>query len=360
MTKEKKKLLLDKNKKIINMVIEKAKTQFQEDIGLIGLTGSFSTEDFHEKSDLDLIIVNVTPRGWDIAYGFIYDDVGYDIYCTPWSPRIEEQSRLESPMASCLLDMEVLYCAKPEYREKLEAYRQNARELLAKPIGRECLERAKKYLDTAKQNFADMVLTEEIGPVRYAAGCVLVELVNALTSMNNTTIKRGIKRYPDIIAGYRHQPDHLKELYTAAVEAGSALEIRSATKRLLAGVLELYDTMMDDFVEKPIPTFENLWGTYEELWSNCRNKILHSTALEDRSYALLAACGAQNYLDEMHELFGTKKYDVMQYFDPQNLPAFRDAFLEIMEDYLGEYRKAGRQVEQFDTFEELYEKFMSR
>jgi hypothetical protein len=47
-----KKALLDKNQKLINMVIERAKRDFPEDIALIGLTGSFSTGDFHEKSDL--------------------------------------------------------------------------------------------------------------------------------------------------------------------------------------------------------------------------------------------------------------------------------------------------------------------
>lgn len=360
MTREQRERIFDKNQKIIDMVIEKAKTQFPEDIGLIGLTGSFSTEDFHEKSDLDLIIVNVTPRGWDISYGFIYDDVGYDIYCTPWSPRIEEQSRLESPFASCLLDMEILYCAKPEYMEKLNAYRQNALDLLNKPIGRECLERAKKYLDTAKQGFADMLLTDKIGPVRYASGLVVADIVTALTFMNNSTIQRGIKRYPDIITAYKHKPAHLMELYRAVTGAVSAEDIRSATKNLLISILDLYDSMMDEFVEKPIPTYENLWGTYEELWCNCRNKILHSTELGDPSYALLAACGAQGYLDEIHGMFGTKQYDLMRHFDPENLPGFRDAFLCIMEDYLEEYKKVGRQVEQFDTFEELYEKFMGK
>jgi len=53
-----KQLLLSKNEKIINMVIERAKRDFLDDIAIIGLSGSFSTGDFHEKSDLDLIIIN--------------------------------------------------------------------------------------------------------------------------------------------------------------------------------------------------------------------------------------------------------------------------------------------------------------
>ena len=62
-----KKKLVEKNENLINMVIERAKRDFPEDIAIIGLSGSFSTGDFHEKSDLDLIIINNTYRGWEIS-----------------------------------------------------------------------------------------------------------------------------------------------------------------------------------------------------------------------------------------------------------------------------------------------------
>ena len=97
MNEQTRKGLLDKNQKLIDMVIERIKRDYADDIALVGLTGSFSTNEYHEKSDLDLIIVNNTPAGWGVAFGFILDDVGYDIYCTPWEPRILAQSILESP-----------------------------------------------------------------------------------------------------------------------------------------------------------------------------------------------------------------------------------------------------------------------
>ena len=132
------------------MVIERAKRDFPDDIAVVGLTGSFNTGDFHEKSDLDLIIINNTKRGWEISSCFILDDVGYDIYCTPWETRIEDQANLNSPMISCLIDLEILYCAKPAYLEKINSYKNRALDTLAKPLGKECLERARKYIDIAK------------------------------------------------------------------------------------------------------------------------------------------------------------------------------------------------------------------
>jgi hypothetical protein len=286
-------------------------------------------------------------------------DVGYDIYCTPWEPRIQAQSKLSSPMVSCLVDLQVLYCAKPEYLEKLNRYRQSALDLLNKPIGKECLERAKKNIDKAKQCYADAMLNDQIGAVRYAAGGVLYETINALTTLNNTYMKRGIKRYLEQILAYKYLPDHMEEMYMAVIQAATMEELRSAAFALLSALSALYDKMRAQFVPSPTPTYENLWGTYEELWCNCRNKIIHSTGSNDASYAFHAAMGAQSYLNEMTEMFGTPRFDLMQHFDSGDLSKFREAFLCAMEDYAKEYEKVGRKIVRYDSFEELYEDYMA-
>jgi len=71
--------------------------------------------------------------------------------------------------------------------------------------------------------------------------------------------------------------------------------------------------------------------------------------------------GAQNYLDEMAiEHCGTKKFDLMQYFNADNLDIFKDAFLEAMDEYRMEYDKVGRKVLEFDTFDDLYNYYMRK
>ena len=225
--------LFAKNQKIIEMVIERAKRDFPNDIGLIGLTGSFNHGDYHEHSDLDLIIVNVTERGWEISFLFILDDVGYDIYCTPWEPRLASQSKLESEMVSCLLDMKILYTAKPEYMDKLNAYRKAALDELAKPIGKSCLDRAMKHINQAKQEYANALLVNEIGPVRYAAGGVLYYTVNAIVSLNNTYMKRGVRRYLEEMRTYQYLPEDFEENYMAVIDGKTTEELRCAAFDLL-------------------------------------------------------------------------------------------------------------------------------
>ncbi|MDR2650551.1 MAG: nucleotidyltransferase domain-containing protein [Clostridiales bacterium] len=353
------KSLLAKNKKIIDMVIERAKRDFPDDIGLIGLTGSFSHGDYHEHSDLDLIIVNVTEQGWGISYCFILDDVGYDIYCTPWEPRLASQSKVESSMVSCLLDMEILYVAKPEYMDKLNAYRQAALDELVKPIGKPCLDRAAKHIDQAKQEYANAMLAEEIGMVRYAVGGVIYNTINAIVSMNNTYIKRGARRWLEELRGYSYLPKDFEMNYMAVIDGKTVDEMRRAAFTVMKSLIKLHEEMIEKFVEKPTPTYENLRGTYEELWCNCRNKIIRSTDLADKNYAFHAAFGAQNYLDEMTEVVcGTPKFDLMSSFDSGDLQTFKATFLRTMDEYLDEYKKVGRKVERFDKFEDLYSEYM--
>ncbi|KWX79026.1 nucleotidyltransferase domain-containing protein [Paenibacillus jilunlii] len=350
--------LLEKNEQLINMVIERVKRDFPEDIAIIGLSGSFLTGDFHEKSDLDLIIINNTDRGWEISSCFIFDDVGYDIYCTPWNPRIEQQANLESPMVSSLINMKVLYCAKPEDLERLKGYQQKALVELAKPIGEASLARAQAYISMAKQYYAEALLAEEIGAVRYASGNLALELFNAINCLNNTFFQQGTKRYLEELRPLKYLPHNFEQTYLDLVNARSADELRSEAFRLLKNTTVLYDEMQAELVEPPVPTYDNLKGTYEELWSNQRNKVIASTQAKDKSYAFLTALSAQDFLDEMLVSRGTAKFDVMKHFSPDALETFQERFMEMMDEYLDEYKKVGREVARYESIEELTKSFM--
>lgn len=352
--------LKDKNEKLIHMVIERAKRDFAEDIAIIGLSGSFNTGDFHEKSDLDLVIINNTDRGWEISQCFILDDVGYDIYCTPWDTRIKEAANLESTRISELLDMQVIYCARPEDMERLSSYRQKALDALSKPIGKESIARSKKYIDHAKLEYTNAMLTDEIGAVRYAISNMVQNILDALAALNNTYFKRSIKNYLEETATFQYQPTNLEQSIKNIIVAQTTEEIRIAALTILQKVETLYTQMNDQFTQKPIPTYDNICGIYEELWSNCRNKVIKSVEENNSTYAYFAAKGVQEYLDEMTELMGMKKYNFMKEFDPNNLQHLKEVFLTISDEYLQTYHNLGRKPAQYETFEALYADYMSQ
>ncbi|MCL2187285.1 MAG: GNAT family N-acetyltransferase [Defluviitaleaceae bacterium] len=346
-----------KNEKLINMVIERAKRDFPEDIALIGLTGSFSTNDFHEKSDLDLIIVNNTNRGWEMGAAFIFDDVGYDIYCTPWD-NLEKKATLEGYDASVLTDMQIHYVAKPEYLDRFNALKETALQKLSAGITQESLHRADKHINQAKQCYADMLLSNEMGTVRYAAGALIFNVVNATVSLNNTCIKRGVTRYVEELATYKYLPHNFDLLRTAMVHASTVEAMRNHAQTLLTATLSLREKLQTTYVTPPTPSKDNLKGWYEECWCNYRNKMKRGIAINDPFYILIVALGAQDYFDEMTYRLGTKKYDLLQYFNAENLQLILDEFLKIMDDYLQEYEKVGLTVRRYDDFDALYADYM--
>lgn len=208
MENELKQKLLDKNKKLIDMIVERVKRDFHDEIELIGLTGSFSKNDFHEKSDLDLVILNKTEKGWGLAESFIFDDVGYDIYCASWDN------------AAKITDMQILYYPKPEYLEKYNNLKEQTLQRFAEPIGINCIKRAKECIDRAKQEYANTMLSGNLCKVRYASGEFLGHIVHALADLNNSCIdKYGIKRFLEELLKYKYLPENFEKLYMSVIEA---------------------------------------------------------------------------------------------------------------------------------------------
>jgi len=349
---------MDKNEKLINMVIERVKRDFLDDIVLIGLTGSFLHNDFHEKSDLDLCIVHDSVRFGKLWETFVFDDVTYSFFYISWD-NLERKAALERVGVSALTDLQVIYCTKPRYLEKFNGLREKALRLMAEPINKNSLGRAKKHVDLAKQAYANTMLSDNIGIVRYASSRLLFHLVNALVSLNNTCIKQGIKRYLEEVLTYRYLPDNFYYKYMALIESKTICEIENAALSLLGSVTQLYDTMCEKYIPKPVPTRDNLAGTYELLWGTCVAKVNASIASNDKSYIFHAARDAQSSLYEMAENNGTKVFDVMQYFDADNPEIFKDELLKAVNTYAIECEKVGYKILRFETFEALYDYCMN-
>ena len=348
-----KKKLIEKNDKLINMVIERVTRDFFDDIVLIGLTGSFSHNDFHEKSDLDLCIVHNTVSFGKLWDTFIFDGVGYSFTYISWD-NLESKAALERIGVSALIDLQIIYCSKPVYLDRLNALKEKAIKLMAEPINKNALDRAKKHIDFAKQEYTNAMLSNCIGTVRYASSRLLFNLINALVSLNNTCIKQGVKRYLDELLKYNYLPDNFYNKYMSVIESKTIGDIKKASLSLLSGVVQLYDKMYEKYAPKPSPTYDNLADSYEHLWGNSRHKLAESIALQNKSYAFHIARDIQGSLNSMAENIGISMIDIIRHFDSDKPEIFMDAFHKALDELVLEYEKAGREILMFDTFDELY------
>ncbi|MHB1629306.1 MAG: nucleotidyltransferase domain-containing protein [Bacilli bacterium] len=90
--------LMRRNRELIDILREKIRTEYREDIDLVGVCGSFFTGDFHEHSDLDLLVVVNNNRAHGFSKCFILDGVGFDFYGSSWS-KLETMASWTKPLA---------------------------------------------------------------------------------------------------------------------------------------------------------------------------------------------------------------------------------------------------------------------
>ncbi len=125
--------LRQKNKELIDIIIQKVQKEYKNDIDLIGVCGSFFTGDFYEKSDLDLLVVLNNERGWGFSTCFILDGIGYDFYGSPWI-KLEKMASFDHTFVSHIIDVDIVYYREPEYKDRFMQLRQKALNIINGPM----------------------------------------------------------------------------------------------------------------------------------------------------------------------------------------------------------------------------------
>jgi predicted nucleotidyltransferase len=340
--------LKQKNKELIDIVIQKVRKEYQNDIDLIGVCGSFFTGDFHEKSDLDLLVVLNNERGWGFSTCFILEDVGYDLYGSSWT-KLEKMASFDHTFVSHVIDVDIVYCREPECRERFMELRQKALNIINSPMTKELLEKSKKQLDDAILAYGKMMLEDEIGAARKFSGDIIRHLTDTVCFLNHSYFKLGVKHQLEEMLAMKRVPKHFEEYFNDVMHAASVTAIKETAAKLVKTVKELYDEITEETLEKAVPTKDNLNGTYEEIWSNWKNKIKYAAAHKDILFAFSSGVSCQEFYNLMHRELGTAPINLMKHFQADNLDAFADAFEEAMQLYKEEYDRLDMEVLTYES-----------
>lgn len=97
-------------------------------------------------------------------------------------------------------------------------------------------------------------------------------------------------------------------------------------------------------------------GTYEEMYSNWRNKMFEAAALENRHLAFMSLISTETMFSEIASKVEIAGYDVLDKYDPKDLYKTAKAYDAVLNEYLKEYKKADIQMKHyFDITNFLYE-----
>lgn len=322
------------NQKIIDAIIAKAERVCPDSLLLIGLYGSAATGDVHPKSDLDLLILVGDDKGRQLADGFILEDagIGYDIYCTGWE-MLEGDARCGHAHLSRLLDCKIVYVKDPAALTRLKALQDKARALLASDQRKE---NARAAMAMAKAVYADAFLAESLSKVRTCAGAAIHYLLDALMLHHGQYFRLGVKRTFEELSPLS-LPFDLEAMVLSVIRGDTAEDIRTGLTALMRCVRD----HLNDPMPKEQPSEANLKGTYEEMFSNWRNKMGEATQRGDLYSSFMNLVSFQFMLGEIAAGVDIPDLDAMAKFDPLDLLKNAEAFDAILAQYREEYRKIG-------------------
>lgn len=327
------------NQKIINAVIAKAEKVCPDSLALIGVYGSVATGDEYEKSDLDLLILIQDDEGWKLGTCFILNDsgVGYDIYCTNWDG-LRFDAECHHAQISKLMDSKIVYIKNQEaYGELCELKEQTKLFLKSE----ERFQRVNELVDKAKISYANSHLHEKLGQVRLDAFGVMYYLLDAIMLYHGTYFKRGLKRTFEELGNLPIEEEFSNNMKKISVSK-DILELRILLKRLLLYVES--HIRQDKHKEEPSV---GLSGTYEEMYSNWRNKVEEAAVNTDAFASFMNMCNLQYMFWDISSEVNIGTYNIMEEYNPDDLEDNIRIYDKYLKKYEEVYKKAGIMVKRF-------------
>ena len=333
------------NQKLIHAVIEKANKVCPESLALIGIYGSAATGDAYEKSDLDLLILIENEDGWKLGTGFILEDskIGYDLYCTNWDG-LKYDAECHHAHLSKLLDSQIVYVQKQEAYDELLRLRREAKQLLA---SEKRFQRASELVDKAKLSYANACLHDRLGRVRLEAFGVMYYLLDAIMLYHGSYFKRGVKRTLEELAALPIDevfPDTIQKI----VISKDISELRDLLKRLI-----LYTECHTQRENAKAEPSKGLAGTYEEMYSNWRNKVEEAAKSEDVFSSYVNMCNLHVMFKEIAEEIKIGAYDIMDEYSTDSIEENLRTFDKYLQKYEDVYQRAGIKVKRFADVDEF-------
>ncbi|MBR3503230.1 MAG: nucleotidyltransferase domain-containing protein [Clostridia bacterium] len=339
------------NEKIIGAVVEKARRVCPDSLALVGVYGSARTGDGHARSDLDLLILIGDEEGRKLAKGFILEDagIGYDLYCTTW-PMLEDDAACRQAHLGRLMDAEIVYASGEAALARLNGLRERAAALLA---SEERYRRAAETVERLCGAYARAMAAETLGAMRAWAAWFISLGLDAVMLWNGRYFKRGVKRTFEELAGL-DLPEGFVEDIGKIVRSRDAGELGGRLTALLRSVMKFTDRAG----QKDPPSKQVLEGTYEEMFSNWRNKMPEAAARGDVFSSFMNMASFQFMLGEIAGETDIPEYNVMEAFDPDDLAGNAEAFDAALAEYLKEYEKLGMKPERYRNVDEFVREYL--
>lgn len=291
---------------ILDALLDRLEAEFHDDIAILACYGSYVTGMPSQVSDLDFYFIPSTPRGYEMSYQFIVDDIGYDLWPVSWE-RAERIANFDELLVSVIADAHAVYYRNGEDLDRFSSLKHRVREFMEPRNRSALLRRAGAMLDRAKRLFFDACTSDgDLRQVLLCSSGVLEYVLAALAFANSSYVRKGAVRAEDELARFEVVPEGFERHFQAVISGKDPLAVLGHLKALIESVdAAIMARHRDEGCGGPrILLGENARGFYEELRSTY-NKLHEACDRVDQAKAFFAVNAV---VREVRDLFGSS-YD---------------------------------------------------
>ena len=360
MTDLEKNKLINRNEKIIQIIMKQINEKCPDSIDMIAIGGSFCNGDIYEKSDLDLVIISRDERAGCLDKCFILDDVAMDIYTHDWTS-FEQMSEYPYPYVTKLIDLDIIYVHDDEVHKRYKELQSKLK--VSMQDDNLVLRNVQEHFN--KVNFELIKLNQnekDLGLAYRSLAHIIKEVEFIIYMINKSYVKRGTKRVPEEVCNMTDLPSGFIEIYSDITNCKSVDEIKEKANKLVGcikdflnkkGIKDMPIEEKTEATERKELMTNNLFGTYEEIYSNWKNKMIHAVSINSRYLSFVTMNSCQEFYDEMASMFNIPKIELMTYYNPDDLNSNVRYFNNCMEQWLNLYKKIGIEVNYYSKLEDL-------
>ena len=315
---------------IADCLIEKIKMDYNGDVSIVHIHGSYYYNDTHNLSDLDIYFVPKTQRGYNLGCTFVLNGIGCDLWALSWE-RLEKIANHEESIVSIITEGKILYYHSNEDLERFnglikkantysdkEKYKHNGNEILK---------------DMYKQYFK-IINSNNIIEIRKCIIEIIYTLSFSLAQLNCTPIKRGRKYLKNEIISMELIPEDFENIYDKLFTENDIPNIKKYLYSLIINTEKLFkNNYKSSFID-------NFNCFYEEMIQHY-NKIYHACEEGDIYTPLFASVELCMEIEALLEKSNCeyKLPDMIGAYEPNNLNKIKEIakihqmeFVKILEE----------------------------
>jgi len=244
-----------------------------------------------------------------------------------------------------------VYVKNKEAYNELLKLRTQAKQFLA---SQERFQTVNELVQKAKISYANACLYDALGQVRLEAFEVISYLLDAIMLYHGTYFRRGVKRTFEELA-----PLQLDDMFAHTIQKIVVSKEVSQLRDLLRQLILYTESHIRQEKNKAKPS-NALSGTYEEMYSNWRNKVEEAAKNNNPFASFMNMCSLHFMFLEISDGVEIGTFNIMDEYNPDSLENNTRTFDKYLQKYEEVYKRSGISVRRFADVDEFVADYLGQ